>query len=207
MTFYQSVRRYRQPNSEFRAARADRYSGGGTQTGGQPHFRRKTDEPVEIRSGSRGSENSAAFQLSETAYRCGPHQGQPGWIHAAGRSDQFAGFAERKFSDGAVVLGRSEDGRELHDCHTDAAVSDQFASGSGKYSRLQTGGNAASEQILAGVASISRGGEMGVVSHYDIEPVIDIYGAVDGRDLGGVARDIDSIIDRSTKGSAGRIAD
>ena len=31
---------------------------------------------------------------------------------------------------------------------------------------------------------------MGVVSHYDIEPVIDIYGSVDGRDLGGVARDM-----------------
>jgi multidrug efflux pump subunit AcrB len=54
-------------------------------------------------------------------------------------------------------------------------------------------------QILAGLASITPTGEMGAVSHYDIEPVIDIYGAVQGRDLGGVARDITPIIDRSRK--------
>ena len=40
---------------------------------------------------------------------------------------------------------------------------------------------------------------MGVVSHYDINPVIDIFGAVDGRDLGSVARDIAPIIERSQK--------
>jgi multidrug efflux pump subunit AcrB len=57
----------------------------------------------------------------------------------------------------------------------------------------------ASDQILAGVASISRSGEMAVVSHYDIEPVIDIYGSVNGRDLGGTSRDIDSIIAAAKK--------
>jgi multidrug efflux pump subunit AcrB len=35
---------------------------------------------------------------------------------------------------------------------------------------------------------------MGVVSHYNVAPVIDIYGAVAGRDLGGVARDINKIV-------------
>ena len=36
---------------------------------------------------------------------------------------------------------------------------------------------------------------MAVESHYDIAPVIDIYGSVSGRDLGGVARDINARID------------
>jgi CzcA family heavy metal efflux pump len=54
-------------------------------------------------------------------------------------------------------------------------------------------------QILAGLASFSRGAEMGVVTHYDIESAIDIYGAVDGRDLGGVAREMTPIIDQSKK--------
>ena len=36
---------------------------------------------------------------------------------------------------------------------------------------------------------------MAVVSHYNIAPVIDIYGAVTGRDLGGVSSDINKIID------------
>ena len=40
---------------------------------------------------------------------------------------------------------------------------------------------------------------MGVVSHYDIQPAIDIYGGVDKRDLGGVARDMEPIIKDSRK--------
>ena len=49
------------------------------------------------------------------------------------------------------------------------------------------------------MASFSRGAEMGVVTHYDIQSAIDIFGAVDGRDLGGVASDMDSIIKQSQK--------
>ncbi len=60
-------------------------------------------------------------------------------------------------------------------------------------------GGRESQQILAGVASISRGGEMAVVSHYDIEPVIDLYGSVRGRDLGGAARDMDVIVNQARK--------
>jgi len=50
-------------------------------------------------------------------------------------------------------------------------------------------------EILASMASIRRGQEMGVVSHYDIAPVIDIFGSVQGRDLGGVSREIDRIVE------------
>ncbi|MFZ0498690.1 MAG: efflux RND transporter permease subunit [Steroidobacteraceae bacterium] len=45
-------------------------------------------------------------------------------------------------------------------------------------------------QILGGLATISRGFGPAVVSHYDAQPIIDIYGAVQGRDLGSVAQDI-----------------
>ncbi|MGB7621140.1 MAG: efflux RND transporter permease subunit [Terriglobia bacterium] len=54
-------------------------------------------------------------------------------------------------------------------------------------------------QILAGLASFNRGAELGEVSHYDIAPVIDIYGSVQGRDLGGVARDVTPIIEQARK--------
>ncbi len=60
-----------------------------------------------------------------------------------------------------------------------------------------TGPGTSQSQILASLATFRRGSEMAVVSHYDVQPVIDIYGSVDGRDLGGVARDIAPIIDRS----------
>ncbi|HTP42921.1 MAG TPA: efflux RND transporter permease subunit [Candidatus Acidoferrum sp.] len=54
-------------------------------------------------------------------------------------------------------------------------------------------------QILASLGTFSRGSEMAVVSHYNIQPVIDIFGSVDGRDLGGVSRDIAKIIEDSKK--------
>jgi multidrug efflux pump subunit AcrB len=55
-------------------------------------------------------------------------------------------------------------------------------------------GGAAPPQILANVGTITRSAGAPVVSHYDIQPVIDIYGSVQGRDLGAVARDIDAIL-------------
>jgi CzcA family heavy metal efflux pump len=62
-----------------------------------------------------------------------------------------------------------------------------------------TGPGTTQSGILADLASFSRGSEMAVVSHYNVEPVIDIFGSVDGRDLGGVARDITPIINRNRK--------
>ncbi len=52
-------------------------------------------------------------------------------------------------------------------------------------------------QILGNLASISRGASMAAVSHYNVQPVINIYGSVQGRDLGSVARDIDRVVDAS----------
>jgi multidrug efflux pump subunit AcrB len=49
--------------------------------------------------------------------------------------------------------------------------------------------------IMASLVSMQRGTGMAVVSHYNIEPVIDIFGAVTGRDLGSVASDINKAID------------
>src|SRR5712664_3719008 len=56
---------------------------------------------------------------------------------------------------------------------------------------------AAPPSLLASFASIQRGTGMGVVSHYNIQPVIDIFGAVQGRDLGAVSRDITRILDQT----------
>jgi len=61
------------------------------------------------------------------------------------------------------------------------------------------GGNGAKPQILGSLASIGRGAGMAVVSHYDIQPVIDIFASVQGRDLGGVSTDIDKIINDAQK--------
>ena len=62
-----------------------------------------------------------------------------------------------------------------------------------------TGPSGARSGILASLASIRRDAGLAVVSHYDIQPLIDIYGSVQGRDLGGVARDINQIVQDSKK--------
>jgi len=54
-------------------------------------------------------------------------------------------------------------------------------------------------EILADVADITRSSEMAVVNHYNIRRVLDIYGNVQGRDLGSVSRDIQKIVDANTK--------
>ncbi|HEX4598000.1 MAG TPA: efflux RND transporter permease subunit, partial [Burkholderiaceae bacterium] len=60
-------------------------------------------------------------------------------------------------------------------------------------------------QMLANVATFRRGVSPAVVSHYDATPVIDIYGAVQGMDLGFVSSRVDRIIaqmkDQLPKGS------
>src|ERR1700739_3286353 len=48
---------------------------------------------------------------------------------------------------------------------------------------------------MASLVSTQRGAGMAVVSHYNVAPVIDIFGSVQGRDLGGVSRDINKAID------------
>jgi CzcA family heavy metal efflux pump len=49
--------------------------------------------------------------------------------------------------------------------------------------------------ILADLATITRSQEMASVDHYNIRRVIDIYGNVQGRDLGAAGRDITRIVD------------
>ncbi|HEY1507181.1 MAG TPA: efflux RND transporter permease subunit [Stellaceae bacterium] len=56
-----------------------------------------------------------------------------------------------------------------------------------------TGGKG--DQILANLATVDRGTEMQVISHYNIARVVDIYASVQDRDLGAVAADINRVVD------------
>jgi multidrug efflux pump subunit AcrB len=50
-------------------------------------------------------------------------------------------------------------------------------------------------QLFGNLASSKRQLAMAVVNHYNVMPVMDVYATNDQRDLGGVARDIDKIVD------------
>jgi len=51
-------------------------------------------------------------------------------------------------------------------------------------------------EVLGNLATVSPGTELGTVSHYDVQPVLDIYTNVDGTDLGSVTRSMEGIIAR-----------
>jgi multidrug efflux pump subunit AcrB len=55
------------------------------------------------------------------------------------------------------------------------------------------------QQYLGGLADTTIGPSAAVVSHYDAQPVIDIYSAVQGRDLGAVAADVQRVLQDTSK--------
>ncbi|HEY1986705.1 MAG TPA: efflux RND transporter permease subunit [Terracidiphilus sp.] len=54
-------------------------------------------------------------------------------------------------------------------------------------------------QVLGNLATIVPGTELGTVSHYDVQPVLDIYTNVNGTDLGTVTRAMDKIVEGHRK--------
>jgi multidrug efflux pump subunit AcrB len=54
-------------------------------------------------------------------------------------------------------------------------------------------------EILNDVSTISRGNGLALVSHYNIRRVLDIFGSVEGRDLGAVGADLTRIVDSNRK--------
>ena len=54
-------------------------------------------------------------------------------------------------------------------------------------------------QIFANLATLTRTNGPPVFSHYNVLPVIDLFGGVSGRDLGGVLRDLKPLIAQTEK--------
>ncbi len=57
----------------------------------------------------------------------------------------------------------------------------------------------ANPEILSDLARVGRGTEMAVVNHYNIRRVVDVYGNTEGRDLGGISRQITTILNADSK--------
>jgi multidrug efflux pump subunit AcrB len=51
-----------------------------------------------------------------------------------------------------------------------------------------------SSQVLANLATITRDSEPGIIFHYDIRPVIDVYANVQDRDLGSLSTEVNKIV-------------
>jgi multidrug efflux pump subunit AcrB len=55
------------------------------------------------------------------------------------------------------------------------------------------------EQLLGNLATFKRATSQQIYSHYNIQPVVDVYGGIDSRDLGGVLADIKPILAQAQK--------
>nr|WP_233175450.1 efflux RND transporter permease subunit [Dyella sp. ASV24] len=65
---------------------------------------------------------------------------------------------------------------------------------------LSTSGAGAAQgvtPILGSLSTLSRATQDAVVSHYNVQPVIDIFAGVQGRDLGAVAADVDQLVSKA----------
>jgi len=56
--------------------------------------------------------------------------------------------------------------------------------------------NQTHQGLLTDVSTVHRTMEPGSINHYNIRRVVDIYGAIQGRDLGAVGREVNRIVDR-----------
>jgi CzcA family heavy metal efflux pump len=54
-------------------------------------------------------------------------------------------------------------------------------------------------QILGAIASIARGTGPGVVSHYNAQPVVDVFASIQGRDLGSIAAEIQKVLKKTAQ--------
>ena len=54
--------------------------------------------------------------------------------------------------------------------------------------------NTDAPQLLSNLINVQPAQQMAVVSHYNIQPVIDVYVSVEGRDLGAVATQVEKIV-------------
>ena len=57
------------------------------------------------------------------------------------------------------------------------------------------GSAAGSNQLLSNLVQVSSGREPAIVSRYNIEPAVDLYVSVRGRDLGAVVADVERLVD------------
>ncbi|MFM0633048.1 AcrB/AcrD/AcrF family protein, partial [Paraburkholderia xenovorans] len=58
------------------------------------------------------------------------------------------------------------------------------------------GAGPAPQNLLGALSTLTRGTQQAVVSHYNVQPVLDIFASAQGRDLGGVAADVNRLVDQ-----------
>ncbi|KAA1013764.1 efflux RND transporter permease subunit [Paraburkholderia panacisoli] len=67
---------------------------------------------------------------------------------------------------------------------------------SGPATAVPVPGAPAPQNLLGALSTLTRATQQAVVSHYNVQPVLDIFASTQGRDLGGVAADVNRLVDQ-----------
>ncbi|MBB5457015.1 efflux RND transporter permease subunit [Paraburkholderia sp. Cpub6] len=75
-------------------------------------------------------------------------------------------------------------------------VAQTGGTGSGVMTTGANTGGPAPQNLLGALSTLTRVTQQAVVSHYNVQPVLDIFASAQGRDLGGVAADVTRLVDQ-----------
>ena len=193
------ARRYRQPDPQFRLARADRRPDRRRRSQGQPRLRQpscwrksamfpaspiRASRSVPETPGSR-STSTANSPASSGSPRTTPRPASRRRSRAAPRRRRPIGSTPPNGVSYAVSVQTPQYGIDtLGDLKNLPLTAAQ------------------STQLLGGLATFSPEPLDAIVSHYDIRNTVNIYATTQDRDLGGVAADIQKIVDDSPRRSS-----
>ena len=130
--------------------------------------------------------------------RCRPHQGGTGRLHLARCWRQPAEPAEWKLAAHPHVLPQLQKRRQLQHGGRGAAVRHPIAERPAKCAAV-VAEQPNSRKFWRTWPISAEAREMQTVNHYNIRRTLDIYGAVQGRDLGTVSTAIDKIVANNEK--------
>ena len=183
--------RHRQPDPQFRLAGADRRADRRLRSRRQPRFRQQTARQDPPRSRRRGSAHPAGVQVPRLKVDFNRElAGVVGLMEVDASTSMQA------------TLSGSTQTAPTYWLSPANGVSYPVSVQTPQYS-IDTLGDlknlpltaAQSTQLLGGLATFSPEPLDAVVAHYDIRNTVNIYATTQGRDLGGVAADIQKIVD------------
>ena len=150
-------------------------------------------QPDPARSRRGGRARPAIVLLPDAVPECGPHAGAIGGPEPAGRGQQHLALAEFQLSDQSFVLGQpgQRQSNTTWPCRCRSTRSTPCSPWrifrSPRRPRKR-------RRFLGNLAQVSVNVEPALITHYNSQPMIDVYASVEGRDLGGVDADIQNIL-------------
>ena len=190
--------RHRQPDPELRSARPDRHPDRRPGSRRQPPSRAEADGQAQPHRRYRGLCGSSSRSTSRSSH-----------VNVDRTKAQDAGFSLRDVASNLLIsLSGSFQTSPNFWLNPSNRVAYQIAVQTPQYEMDSldalgnipvTNASGAKPEILSSLATIERGSGQALISHYNVQPVIDIYGGVQRRDLGGVADEVTRIVDDSRK--------